>query len=175
MASLILLDMDGVLCDFAGGVCALFGKAGPQAGDVAQPLHEFLGIPKGHMWHRVGEAGPRLWENLEPLPWADELVRLARSAGELLIATSPSLNPASTAGKLVWLQRRFGRQFRDFAITPQKHLLAASDRLLIDDTAKHVDAFIAGGGQALLFPSVENGLLRSDEDPLIAVRQRLAP
>lgn len=170
---MIFLDMDGVLCDFAGGVCALFGKDAPQAGDLAQELHQHLGIAKGLMWSRIAEAGARLWEGLEPLPWADELVALVRSHGELVIATAPSLNPASLAGKLTWLQRRFGRNFRDFVVTPQKHLLAAPGRILIDDSPRHVDAFSAFGGLSTLFPSIENGLLRPDQDPVMDLRNWL--
>ena len=34
---IVFLDMDGVLCDFVGGVAALFNKQNPQAGDPAQP------------------------------------------------------------------------------------------------------------------------------------------
>lgn len=162
----IFLDMDGVLCDFAGGVCALFGKPGPSAGDPAQALHEYLGVPKGVMWSRIGEVGARLWENLEPLPWAQDLVAWSRSHGNLYIATSPALHPGSLSGKMVWLQRRFGKQFRDFIVSPHKHLLAAPGRLLIDDTTRQVDAFRASGGAAILFPSVENGRLRLGEDPL---------
>ncbi|TVR14814.1 MAG: hypothetical protein EA401_03810 [Planctomycetota bacterium] len=171
---LILLDMDGVLCDFAGGVAALFGQPGPRCADDAhKPLHEYLGIPKGQMWGRIGKVGSRLWEELQPLPWAEALVALCRDHGDILIATSPSLNPGSLAGKLTWMQRRFGRNFRDFAITPQKHLMAAANRFLIDDTAKHVEAFRQGGGQALLFPSWENGGLLNCSDPLALVRQAL--
>lgn len=171
---IVFLDMDGVLCDFVGGVAALFNKPSPQAGDPAQPLHEYIGVPKGLMWNRIAESGAKLWENLEPLPWANDLVALARSAGEVMIATSPSLQAASLSGKLTWLQRRFGVKFRDFVISPQKYLLARPQHVLIDDTEHHVSAFREAGGQAVHFPSVQNGLLQSAADPLQGAKALLA-
>ena len=126
------------------------------------------------MWRRIDEAGPRFWSGLSPTPWADELVSLARAAGSCAIATSPSASPDSTAGKLRWMQQRFGKRFRDFVITPHKHLLAGPGRLLIDDSPKHIDAFRAAGGEALLFPTWENGQRQPGVDPMDMVRATLA-
>ena len=163
-----------MLCDFAGGVAALFNKPSPQAGDPSQPLHEYIGVPKGLMWSRIRESGPKLWENLEPMPWANDLVALARSAGEVMIATSPSLQAASLSGKLSWLQRRFGVKFRDFVISPHKYLLARPQHILVDDTLKHVESFrkLVTGGP---FPSVENGMLTTGQDPYRVLKTSLQP
>ena len=171
---IIFLDMDGVLCDFAGGVAALFNKPSPQAGDPSQPLHEYIGVPKGLMWSRIGESGEKLWENLEPMPWANDLVALARSAGNIMIATSPSLQAASLSGKLSWLQRRFGAKFRDYVISSHKYLLARPQHILVDDTLKHVETVRQAGGQAVHFPSVENGMLTTGQDPLQGFKDIIA-
>ena len=172
--ALILLDMDGVLTDFAAGVCKLFGKKPPGSDDRGRSVAEVAGINPGLMWRRIDEAGARFWSELEPTPFANELVTMCRKVGEVVIATSPSSDPGAAAGKVAWLQRRFGKRFRDFAITPRKELLAAPGRLLIDDTPKHVDAFRAAGGAAVLVPTWANGELESEATVLAPIEAALA-
>ena len=161
---LYIIDMDGVLVDFAAGVCALFGSPLPGSGDAGKRVHEYLGIPSRVMWDRIDEAGERFWHELRPTPFASDLVALLRARGEIFIASSPSLSPGCAAGKIGWLQSRFGRHFRGYAITPAKHLLSAPGRVLIDDSAENVDAFRAGGGEGILVPTVENGTLEPGTD-----------
>jgi len=170
----ILLDMDGVLTDFAGAVCALFGQEPPGPAHRGKDLAAATGIRAGQMWPRIDDLGAKFWRELEPTPFANELVSLCRKAGEVVIATSPSNDPAATAGKIAWLQQRFGKRFRDFVVSPRKELLAAPGRLLVDDTPKHVDAFRVAGGQAVLLPTWHNGELAEGGDPLDPVRTALA-
>ena len=169
----VMLDMDGVLTDFEGAVCDLFGHEhlGPE--HLGKTLAEHIGISTRTMWARIDEEGAGFWEHLAPTPFADDLVRLARDAGRLFIASSPSSSPGSLAGKLRWLHRRLGRNFRDFAITPKKDLLAAPGRLLVDDSSRHVDAFREAGGAAVLFPTIVNGGATPGVDPLDVVRRGL--
>lgn len=169
----MLLDMDGVLTDFAGAACRLFDREPPGPDDRGKAVHEVIGCPSRVLWARIEEAGLRFWDQLEPTEWADDLVSLAREAGELFIATSPAMDPASGSAKLRWMQKRFGRRFREFAITPRKDLLAQPGRLLVDDTPKHVEGFIAAGGAAVLFPTWANGAREPGVDPLDAVRAAL--
>jgi hypothetical protein len=171
---LILLDMDGVLTDFAAASCALFGVEPPGPDRAGVDLPELCGVSSGLFWKRIDDAGLAFWEHLPPTEHADALVALVRSRGDLAICTSPARAPASAAGKVKWLQRRLGRNFRDFAITPMKHLLAAPGRALVDDTAKHVDAFNAGGGVGVLFPTWGNGERSADADPVAVVEAALA-
>jgi len=169
----ILLDLDGVLADFALGVCRLCGRDGPNADDLGRAVHEVAGITQGDMWRRIDQAGAKFWRELPATPWADELVKLCRAHGDVVIATAPSQDPAAAAGKLAWIQRRFGRRCRDYAITPRKDLLAAPGRLLVDDAARHVEDFTAAGGQAVLVPTWANGALREGVDVLATVAEAL--
>ncbi|MDA3962145.1 MAG: hypothetical protein PF961_15240 [Planctomycetota bacterium] len=171
----ILLDLDGVLTDFDAGVCALFGRDVPPGPErVGTDIATALGLRAGQLWQRIDEAGARFWAELPETPWAQDLVTAARRAGEVVIATAPSNDPGAAAGKVRWMQQRFGKRFRSFAITPRKDLLAAPGRLLIDDTPKHVDAFTAGGGAAVLMPTWANGTRQVDTDPLELVHAALA-
>lgn len=169
---LVLFDLDGVLADFATGVAKLFGKPAPGPDQAGQELAVALGVPSSAIWQRIDAQGRRFWEELPATPEADELVALARERAEIAIASSPSQDPASAAGKLRWIQQRFGRRFRDFHITPRKDLLAAPGRLLVDDSTDHVTAFRAAGGTALLHPTWSNGG-RPATDPVAALRAAL--
>lgn len=171
----IFLDLDGVLTDFDAGVCALLGCEEPDGPTRSgRKIEDVLELGHAGLWQRIDAAGPRFWAELPSTPWADELVRLARRAGEVVIATAPSNDPSASSGKVRWMHRRFGARFRSFAITPRKDLLAAPGRLLIDDTRKHVEGFAAQGGRSVLMPSWANGERRADADPLQPVRAALA-
>jgi len=70
----------------------------------------------------------------------------------LIFISSPNFDPYCLSGKLSWLQRRFGKQFGNYAFVRQKHLLANQNAILVDDSKVHVDEFIKAGGKAVLFP-----------------------
>ena len=169
---LVLFDLDGVLADFAAGVAKLFGKPAPGPELAGQELAAALDVPTAVIWQRIDALGRRFWEELPPTPEADALVALARERAQIAIASAPSQDPASAAGKLRWIQQRFGRRFRDFHITPRKDLLAAPGRLLVDDHAEHVAAFRAAGGAAVLHPTWSNGG-RPAAEPVAAFRAAL--
>jgi phosphoglycolate phosphatase-like HAD superfamily hydrolase len=169
---LVLFDLDGVLADFAGGVAKLFGAAAPGPEHAGKDLATALGVSAAGIWQRIDAQGRRFWEELEATAEAEALVALARERGEIAIASSPSQDPASAAGKLRWIQQRFGRRCRDFVLTPRKDLLAAPGRLLVDDSPEHVAAFRAAGGTALLHPTWANGG-RPSSEPVAALRAAL--
>ncbi len=175
MANLVLVDMDGVLSDFSAAACELFDKPKPIAKHVNLPLHEAIGIPVGLLWARIEKAGRSFWENMPETDFARPLIELLRAQNiPWVIASSPTLSPASASGKMLWIHKRFGKRFRDFAITPRKELLAGPERVLIDDTHKHVNAFLAAGGKAILVPTLENGTLLEHPDPLKYIQDCLS-
>lgn len=169
----VILDLDGVLADFDAGVCALFGVDPPIHEHAGAAINEAIGVSRGQMWARIDRAGRRFWEDLSPTPFADELDQLAQTYGSLFVASSPSLSPSSAAGKVRWVQKRYGRNFRDYAVIPRKDLLAGPDRILLDDTDRHVTAFREAGGKAVLVPTRGNGQLQEGVDPIAAVREAL--
>jgi len=174
----IFLDMDGPLADFVGGAVRVHRRT-----DVLDhwpagvyDLQQVLGLPTvSALWGPIDHHGREFWAGLQKTPWCDEIVELASAAAESVrIVTTPSHDPASLAGKLDWLNRHFGRPFLDYVMTPAKYLLAAPDRLLIDDCNENVDQFLAAGGKAILFPRPLNRLHRQAHDPMFYVRRELA-
>jgi len=100
---------------------------------------------------------------MRPYPWVESMMGslLRRFPERCTILTSPTWHGSSAQGKIAWMNRVLApiagkRAFRDYVITPQKHLLANASALLIDDRQFAVKSFADHGGQALLFPQPWN-------------------
>ncbi|MEM1297110.1 MAG: hypothetical protein AAGH89_17220 [Verrucomicrobiota bacterium] len=158
----LFLDLDGVFADFTRAALRLhdeehYLESWPTG---ERDISKVLGISKTAFWKKIDRAGTEFWESLEPYPWFEELIDVARNTAPFALLTAPSLSPDSLAGKAAWIDRHFpkieGRKFRNFLITSQKHLLAGPGRVLIDDSASMVSAFRRAGGNAILFPQIWN-------------------
>jgi hypothetical protein len=115
-----------------------------------------MGIEREAYWQAIASGGEAYWTNLIEYPWFDPLYRALKELAPVIFLSSPSRSPSCLSGKLRWLQTRFSPYFRDYIFTTHKHLLAGSNRLLIDDDEGNVDKFQAAGGKAVLFPQVWN-------------------
>ena len=175
----IYLDMDGVCCDFVSAAIRLHGY-GPQVimhkwqqgyrGEFS--VARVLGIDRTLMWDTITDAGEAFWSNLAEYPWFQQMYTTLSSMAQVVFLSSPALHPTSVAGKLHWLQARYGAAFRDYIFTSQKHLLAHAHALLIDDHEGNVEDFAAAGGQSLLFPHVWNKHHDINEAPERYILQR---
>lgn len=154
---IIMLDMDGVLCDFVGAVMRLHGREF-NASDWPRGcwnIHDVLGIPEAVMWERIDAVGPFFWSNLNSYQWAWDLVHaIERSNYNFRICTSPHNSVHSYHGKAVWLER-YGL-LSGTVFCHHKHLMAGPDRVLIDDSQDNCASFERAGGKALLFPQPWN-------------------
>ena len=104
-----------------------------------------------------------------------ELFDRLQEVAPVTIASSPSYDPACLAGKIRWLQKHFGRRFRDFMIGPRKHLLARPDTALVDDSDRNIRDFREHGGQGVLFPQPWNSGHDQVDDRLGAVLRAVRP
>lgn len=155
----ILIDMDGVLADFVGGVLTLFGwPESHQAKYDAWPKGEYdlakvLGVSNSELWRVVQIEGTSFWKNLKACPEAEQLmVEIYKSRIPFTVVTSPSRDPLCAAGKVYWLQNFFDKSFRSYFIGSQKWLLAKEGVLLIDDYDVNCEAFSMHGGKAFTWP-----------------------
>lgn len=171
----ILLDMDGVLVDFFSATLALHGREDLRDNWPAGvwSMAKVMGISEHDFWLPISEAGSKFWSELEWYPWADDLLELCEAAGGFVIATSPSHDRSSAAGKVDSLRERFGPNFRDYMIGPHKHLMAGSGMVLIDDRDTGIHAFESAGGAALRFPRPWNQDHARSHDPIAHVREVL--
>ena len=170
----ILLDLDGVVADFNSAALRAHGAEhliGNQPEGVWE-ITDVLGISKSNFWWPIDTA--EFWENLQPYPWARELVDCVKSFGEFTVATSPGRSPEGHAGKVRWMRRFFGNSFKDYMIGKQKWLMAAPGNVLIDDSDDNVNKFAEHNGTAILFPQRWNSLSHVKTDKVDYIRQALS-
>ena len=163
------MDMDGVLVDFTRPALAKFDRL--SAYDDWPPgeydIEGVAGVPQDEFWKVLDSAGPEFWAGLPALPWALKLCYLVRNkVGAFHIATSPSRAPASSMGKVHWLQKFFDPKFRRYMLGSHKYLMAKPGVVLIDDSDEKCEKFVEAGGNAILFPQPWNSnyaMVQEDE------------
>ena len=161
---MVFLDMDGVLVDFIGGVEDIWGKA---SNSDKWDLGARYGVSDNEVWQAIAHGGSDFWKNLRPTAQFPEIVAVVREAGTpFYLATSPSLSPDCARGKTEWIQKYFGRGFRDYFITPKKELLSQPGRFLVDDRTENCREWDARGGTSMLYPQPWNSQGSAVEDPL---------
>ena len=179
----IFLDVDEVLANWLGptlallghtieGTAAMWDRCNPRPWDVFQ----VLSMPSHRAWQIIAEAGAEHWANLPTYPWTRPLYDHCRAVAPTYLLTSPCVTGADhcAAGKVAWMQRHFGSNFRDYLITSQKHLLARPGAVLIDDNADHCRRFTEHGGASILFPGLGNEHHALRHDPMPHVLARLS-
>lgn len=150
-----LLDMDGVIVNFVGGVEKKFDVDLSDLRGFQIPTK--IGITPKAFWEKLHED-PRFWADLEPYPWARDLVNicLEKTTGNVTFTTSPDMSITCASQKVWWIAQHFPAFSRKFLIGPEKHLLAKPNHVLIDDSQRNIDLFREHGGQALAFPQLWN-------------------
>lgn len=159
---IVYLDMDGVIADFVAAAAPLFGSDPDevknkvsQSGAWGIKQHLTPPVSQEDFWKVVNDLGEPFWTEMPAFRWHLDLFDACRrvSGGRTIICTAPSRSPASVSGKLRWMQKHHGVEFRDFIFIPRKELLAGPGAVLIDDRKRNVDRFIQAGGAALHFDS----------------------
>lgn len=153
-----------IFCDL-DGVCAFWEKAAAKTCGIdyddqeirdaiknGKRLEKFVGGDE-KMWPMIDKGGTNWWANLELLPWAKRLYDLLKKeSNDFSFLTSPSNNPVCAAGKVEWMKKHFGSDFKDFLIGRNKHLCATPNTLLVDDDKKKCKKFRAYGGHTFQWP-----------------------
>ena len=162
--AVVMLDMDGVLVDFVGG------------------LHKALGVPydydhypyEKNKWNMFGDiqrptgegsysfeeidacCTAEFWENLKWMPDGHDILRVVYEkvkAERIYLLTTPMPNVESASGKVAWIRKNLpGYEKRLIITRASKGILATPNRLLIDDRDKNVDEFADGGGSGIIVP-----------------------
>jgi 5'(3')-deoxyribonucleotidase len=147
------------------GVCAYWLKAAAntlgvdlRSSEVRQQIkdgkrmEDFVG-GDDVMWPKIDAEGDAWWENIEKLPWADDLINLLKKeTKDLSFLSSPSDSPLCYSGKIKWVLKNYPKMARDVFLGCKKYRCASPNSILIDDTLKKCKQFEKSGGQSFLWP-----------------------
>ena len=149
----VLLDMDGVIVDFVGGVWKKYGLTHEYPpGDYDIIKATGLSITPESFW---GDFGESFWADLEWTPEGKAILGMVLKLvplNKVCLLTSPTLSPSSSSGKHLWINRETPELRRRFLIGSAKDMCAGPDSILIDDSDKNCEDFEAAGGKAILVP-----------------------
>lgn len=175
----LLLDMDEVLVDFIQGACEAHGVTRKYL-ETRRPFGAWsiqgpLGLNEDQFWVPINAMGAKFWEDLNSLPWADELLAVAEKLfpSEWYLCSAPSKCIHSYTGKVTWIKNKLGTDFDRFFISPHKELLAGPGKILLDDRESNVRAFRENRGLGVVFPSKGNSFYYSANDPMPTVTAEL--
>lgn len=173
MIERLFLDMDGCCTDFVSAALEIHGSP-LKHDDIKQwAMEGQMGLTLDEFWAPIEAKGVEFWRGLKEYPWFFRLYRICcRNAKEVYFLSSPDRSPAAAMGKMLWLMDRFGKEFRDYILTPNKGL--ANGGVLIDDSPKHCAAFAHGNiaryahdltsGRFVLFPQPWNTVVVGDRE-----------
>lgn len=175
----IFLDVDGVLAQFVEGACKKLGVKNPYLNRNnwgKYDLPSLLGMGSKQFWDSLDDID--FWANLEPYEWAEGLVDLCESYGDVYFLTSPMFGWKCPAGKAKWLDKYFPGYNRRWLIGAPKHLLAnRDDAFLIDDSVQNVDRFTSYGGRSILFiqpwNNISHDIIASPKDRIKEILERV--
>lgn len=154
---IVLLDMDGVLANFVGQVIRTLKLDVEHSEWKSWAHHNTLGISESQFWQATQEEG--FWLDIDPYPWAHDLMDRLRKHFWVIIASSPSLDPRCSMEKKQWIRKHFPDfLMEDVVLTNHKSLMAVPGRILIDDSQRNVTDFAMEGGRGILFPAPWNEL-----------------
>lgn len=172
----ILLDIDCVLADFVKGACRAHGLTVADVmphwpvGRYDMPLAVGAALGRDD-WGDRDFWGPldgsrSFWADLDPLPWAAELVaEVSGMTEDWWLVTSQSWCDECVPGKLAWCRKFLGTgaaEFDRMIPTRHKYLLAQPRVVLVDDYDRNCERFEVDpkgrptGGRSIVFPAHHN-------------------
>jgi hypothetical protein len=143
--------------------------------DIVAAANRLLGKPPFTI-NAFWDAIPReVWATVPQsaiFPWLIDFAEQLVGRENVCIATSPTKDPDCLAGKLEWIHRNLPPwMWRQYVVTPRKHLLARADSLLIDDHSENIQRFQTHGGACITVPRPWNSLY--GHDPYEHIRREL--
>lgn len=149
-----LVDVDGVLADFIGGMIAMLNER-CNTSYTREQVTEFdftaaLGMSREQAAatkRMIGNAD-RFARHLDVYPGAIDGMRRLREIADVHIVTSPwNSNPTWTHDREAWLSQHFGIHHSDVTHTSAKHLMRGD--VLVDDKTATCDAWRAAWPQGV--------------------------
>lgn len=156
MMTTILLDCDGVLADFVGGVNRIVTREGHQP-IVPETFRFFAGHPaEAAILAELRTTA--FWDGLDVIPGAREAVFAMSVAGdEVVVATAAWESCAGwETTRRRWLREHFGISPGHVLVVPGKQKCRVRADVFIDDRPETIRSWALRGGRALLFDQPYN-------------------
>lgn len=150
----IFLDCDGVLADFVNATIISHNRQETLNDITHWSYFDDWDMTAEEFWE--GIRGREFWTGIKPFPWTKVFYDELKQLGTVRVATASADDPECPSGKALWLGKHLGIKPSKFITITEKHLLARSNSLLIDDNEKNVALFRERGGHAILFPQPWN-------------------
>lgn len=155
----IFCDMDGVLSFWEKSAAKTLDidlndeKIREELKQGKKKMEDYVG-GDDKLWRKIDKEGIDWWTNMEILPWGKRLFdELNKATTEFSILSSPSNNPVCADGKIRWMRKQFGEDFKNFLIGRNKYLCAGPNTLLVDDNKGKCKKFRQYGGNTFVWPS----------------------
>ena len=144
---LICQDIDGVLSGFVTQAAANHGIPTPKDYFPENFLDKVIPDP-AIFWSKA--YGHDFWANLPLHPWANDLVNTLEESGvPWVFLTKASKDVGFYSGRYEWINKHFPQHVdKLWIVRGNKHLLARSNRLLIDDLSRNTIPWAESGGLA---------------------------
>lgn len=170
----LLLDVDGVICNFIDGLIRSHGWPFTHADFDSWDYHQKHGVSDAEMWEPTNDG--KWWLGLDPYPYASQLVSDLYKSWDIVFCTSPSRDSTCPSQKVQWLRKHGFMKEHDvnYQIGKRKELNAGSGAVLLDDSDDNVRKFRQAGGNAILFPQPWNENRKYASSPLDLVWAQLA-
>src|SRR5690606_21072486 len=103
---MILLDMDGVIADFAKAACTLF--ASPHHVQQTVDIASELGLSDDLFWNTIDREGEQFWSEIPETPWCNDILSLLKDKDFVISTSPPKTGHYAATGKIKWLKHRLG-------------------------------------------------------------------
>jgi 5'(3')-deoxyribonucleotidase len=150
LGMIYFLDLDGVLANMVDSCLRIFNRTETHDDIKTWNFYKEWGYNDKEFWSVV-DSYPNFWLDIEPYPWAEHVYQTVSSMGKTFICSSPNRDPKCWSQKVKWCNKHLGIKSRDIILTNHKYLLAAPDRVLIDDSIDNAKSFTEFGGISILF------------------------
>lgn len=144
LATPTFIDLDGVVAATVEQLAIDHGRSLSNWPSGEYAVHVAWGMAHEEVWAHTDTA--EWWANVPLYRHARWLVE--RFSAPVFL-TGP-MGPVSYAGKAMWCRKHFPKV--PLIVANDKHLIAGTRCLLIDDSEKNVREWICAGGRALLWP-----------------------